>query len=431
MVWFFIIINFYFDYVVALMLGALLAYLAAKAAVHLRFLETYVIMNRILAYIFLLSFTLLLCVTFVVTKTDPDFSVTQRYRQAFDTVRGWIWKHDPRLEKGGLEQALRMQTHWVVSPEQVFFTRGGELYSIFTDGQQQSRHFSADDVIQQAMFSPNGKYLAVKTSKSLTIVDALSDHVQTAYGIPQDKVVAGNVKIRIGGIQWSPDNRKVCFFVHKTSAAASHTNWFVYDLAGDKTDALNLGSYQDVFLSWASDSQRLYFFQTRSAPNQQQAEYRVRWFEIPLASGQISSVVDIFSASVHIADDVLLREGIKVYRPDSRLRFESRQVFNRNTAVVSSVGRKLFVNKDLQLCYQSAYGVRYRLFGLALLEDYATFFPKARASELLIQDVRWLPSEKYVLIRHYTHGLLVLQPLAREIGVLAEGDIGLFGVYPR
>jgi predicted PurR-regulated permease PerM len=141
MVWFFIIINFYFDYVVALMLGALLAYIAAKAAVHLRFLEPYVIMNRILAYIFLLSFTLLFCVTFVVTKTDPEFSVIQRYRQAFDTVRGWIWKHDPFLEKGGLEQALRMQTHWVAFPEQVFFTRDGELYSIFTDGQQQRLRF--------------------------------------------------------------------------------------------------------------------------------------------------------------------------------------------------------------------------------------------------------------------------------------------------
>ena len=228
MVWFIIIINFYFDYVFALMLGAFLAYFAAKAAVHLRFLETYVIMNRILAYIFLLSFTLLFCVTFVVTKTDPDFSVTQRYRHAFHAVRGWIWKHDPLLEKGGLEQALRMQTDWVVSPEQVFFTKGCELYSILTDGQQRRLHFSADEVIQQVIFSPDGKYLAAKTSKSLTIVDAVSDRVQTAYDIPQTKASAGTIKIIIGGIQWSPDNRKVCFFVQKASQAASHTNWFVY-----------------------------------------------------------------------------------------------------------------------------------------------------------------------------------------------------------
>lgn len=427
MIWLFV--NFYFEYFVAAMLGALLGALAAKAAVHLRFLEPHVIMNRIFAYVFLACFTLLFCMTYVASKTDPEFSVTQRYQRAISAIQGWFSSPDPLLDQGGLERALRMTTDWVAYPERVFYAKGGNIYSVFTNGRQRRFHGGMGGEIQQVMFSPDGRALAVKTQKKLAIIEVSSDQAEIVYDLSQEVAGFDHIRIALGGIQWSPDSKKLCFFIERSSPSGSYTNWFMYDRSEGNAVRIDLGPRQNIFLSWAKDAQRLYFSQTHAYQDQTQKGYRMRWFEISLASGDVLPVADIFSETIEIGDDVLSQHGMMRYNQDRRLHFESPYVFGGNIVSQSPSGRKIYVNKKKQLCYQSVYGVRYCLFGLATLGDYLTFYPNEMEHELLVRDVRWLPSEKYVLIKHYTHGLLVLKPSTRQVGVLAEGDIGVFGVY--
>lgn len=430
MAWFFIIVNFYFDYAVAVMLGCAVGFLMAWAGVRLRFMEPHVIIHRFFAYFFMIAFTFLFCVTYAASKTDPDFSVKQRYRYALQTVRGWFYPHDPLLERGGLEQALRMTTDWVAFPEQVFYARGPELYSVMTNGEERRLRFSAPDAIEQALFSPDGQSLAVKTRAGAAVLNVSSDEVRTVYDGSAAGSAADQGNIVIGGLQWSPDSRRLCFFIQKSSRSASHTSWFVYDQKSGRLDTIDLGARQNVFLFWGEDSRRLYFSQTRAVEEQGQQGFRARWFEIVLEPQRIAPAADIFCTAVEPPDDMLRGHGVMIVRPDRRLRLERCYGFGRQTPAVSPSGRRIMINKKQQMCYQSGYGVRYCLFGLETIGRYLNFPPEGRENELLVQDARWLPSGKYLLLKHYTHGLLVLQPLARRAGVLAEGDIELFGVYP-
>ena len=113
----------------------------------------------------------------------------------------------------------------------------------------------------------------------------------------------------------------------------------------------------------------------------------------------------ILHPKAEVPDEALAQHDIQIYRGNKRLSFESMQPVVRNVHILSPSGRRLWINKRLQLCYQSAYGVRFSLYGLSRLKDYLMFPPAGRENDLTIQEIRWMPSERYVLVRHYTHGL--------------------------
>lgn len=430
MQWFFIIINFYFEYFVAVMLGSFVGFIAAVIAAQLRSLQSHVVIHRVLMYLFFIGFTLLFCTTYVSTKTDPDFSVIQRYRQAWVTIRGWFWSEHPFLQPGGLEQALRMRTDWAVYPREIFYTVGHELFSVNIDGQQRRRRFEASSDIQQAIFSPDGRLLAIKTSTDITVLNLTDDQAYLIYDTRLDQGFSHDANIMVGGIQWSPDSSKVCFFVQKSSQVSSHTNWIVHDIRARQDMLVALGVRQTAFLVWSVDSSKLYFSQVRSIEGQGKPQYRVSWFAIALANNAMTQIADVVSSKMEIPDHELADHGIALYRQNKNFRLDASQTLSSLSAVESSSGKKIFVNTDLQLCYQSAYGVRYPLFGLSQMKDYVLFPPEGQERAFTVQEARWLPSEKYVLLKHYTHGLLVMDPVSRRIGILAQGRIGVFGMHP-
>ncbi|HSV43379.1 MAG TPA: hypothetical protein VLJ10_02385, partial [Candidatus Bathyarchaeia archaeon] len=174
----------------------------------------------------------------------------------------------------------------------------------------------------------------------------------------------------------------------------------------------------------------LFFKKAYSGQRTSKKPYRTMWFEVSLAGDGPVLRADIRSADPDLAPQILKEHGIDLFFNDVRLGFESPQPFQRTSFVDSPSGRRIFVNTDLQICYRSAFGVRYRLFGISPLHKYFTVAPQGTGSDLEIQEARWDPSEEYVLLRHVTHGLLVLQPAKRQVGILVPGRVDLFGVFP-
>jgi|GEM_PF-4473738 len=432
MVWFYLFLNVYFDYIVAAMLAGLSAFIVAKilSRVHFQRITLNFFLGRLLKFVFVISFAAMFCLTWMAAQSDPDFSPGQRYRQAFRSIKNWMTlAPDPFLARGGLEKALSMDTQWVSHPEKIFYAIGTRLYSIRTDGSRNRLVAEAQQDIKQAVFSPDGTAIVLKTEAEVLMAFPDGRPLETVYRIPDTMQSSGNIRIRIGGIQWSPDSRKICFFLDKTSQAASQTQWFVYDGINPQARAISMGMYQDVYLNWSQDSRGLYFSQ-RIGVRDHDAPYFWKWFEISLEMLKPDWKADIRHAQLDVPEDVLKANGILTAHEDPRLRFESPRLFTRGSHVISPTGRRLWVNRQLQLCYQSAYGVQFSLFGLSRLGDYLMFPPDGREAELTVQDVRWLPSDRYALIRHYTHGLLVLDPVRRRVGVLVQDRVSIFGAYP-
>lgn len=431
MAWFWLLINTYFDFLVAAMVGVFLAMVAAKIVLQLCHLGVNFFLNRILIYGLALGFTLLFCTTYAASRTDPDFLSLQRYQHAFRAIVNWVFPADELLARDGMEKAITLDTEWVSKPETVFYTLGNQLYSVLTNGKDRRLRYTAEGEIVKAVFSPDGKWVLVKTDQEAVAYNLEKDGALSIYKISFEGVLSKDAKIKIGGIQWSPDNKKICFFVEKSSRVSTQSQWFIYDIKSKTETTVPLGAQQISFLMWAKDSQRLYFDQVVSRPKDRYGKaYRIKWFEIPLKTLTPHFVDEFLTENTYASKDELIQKGIHVFYPDKLLRFESAQPFFRKRRVVSPSGKSLWINKRWQLCYESAYRVRYCLLGVSSLRGYLNFPPKGRENELVIQDLRWLPSEKYVLLRHYTHGLLVLYPIKRRIGVLVNENVGIFGAYP-
>jgi len=432
MVWLYLILNTYFDYIIAALLAVLFAFVVANllSQVYFRRITLNFFLERLLKFSFVISLTTMVCLTWMAARTDPDFSPGQRYRQAFRTIKNWMTlAPDSFLARGGMEKALSMDTQWVAHPEKIFYTVGARLYSVRTDGSRRQSVATTAGEIKQAIFSPDGSAIVLKTHSEIVLAFPDGREATTIYRIPAAGQSAGTIRIRIGGIQWSPDSRKICFFLDKTSAASSQTQWFVYDGADQIVRAVSMGMHQDVYLNWSRDSRALYFSQ-RVGLRSHETEYQWRWFEVPLETLKPRFKANIRHRDLEVPDEVLQTNGILLVSDNPGLRFESPRLFARGSHVMSPTGRRLWVNRQLQLCYQSAYGVQFSLFGLSRLGDYLMFPPHGREAELTVLDLRWLPSDRYVLIRHYTHGLLVLDPVRRRVGILVQDNIGIFGAYP-
>lgn len=431
MAWFWLLINAHFDYLVAAMMGAFLAVILAGIILRLCCLGINFFLNRILIYGLALGFTLLFCTTYAASRTDPDFLSTQRYQHAFRSIVNWVFPVDELLARGGMEKVITLDTNWVSGAETVLYTLDNQLYSVLTNGKDRRLRYTAKGRIGQAIFSSNGKWVLLKTEQEAVIYNLKDNKALNLHTISFDGIVSSGATIKIGGLQWSPDNQKICFFVEKSSRVATQSQWFVYDIKSKIKTVIPLGARQHSFLMWAEDSQRLYFNQVVSNSYViKKKKYRIKWFEVPLEKVTVHFVAELFSENTYVSKNILKKKGIHVFYPDKLMRFESPQPFIQTGRIVSPSGKSLWINKKLQLCYESAYRVRYSLLGLSFLHEYLNFPPKGRENELVVQELRWLPSEKYVLLRHYTHGLLVLYPIKRRVGVLVSDDVGVFGVYP-
>ncbi len=53
-----------------------------------------------------------------------------------------------------------------------------------------------------------------------------------------------------------------------------------------------------------------------------------------------------------------------------------------------------------------------------------------KGGELAVQDLRWLPSGRYVIMEHYLFGILILDPSTGRIGILVSEKGSSFGWYP-
>ncbi|MEW5894389.1 MAG: hypothetical protein AB1650_01330, partial [Candidatus Omnitrophota bacterium] len=103
-------VNTYFDFLIAVLLGIWVGIVAAVAAVKLRFTQPYVLLNNFLLSSFILGYVLMFFVSFMIAKTDPDFSALQRYKNAFNNIKSFIWREDELLLPGGFEKALALNT---------------------------------------------------------------------------------------------------------------------------------------------------------------------------------------------------------------------------------------------------------------------------------------------------------------------------------
>lgn len=122
------------------------------------------------------------------------------------------------------------------------------------------------------------------------------------------------------------------------------------------------------------------------------------------------SMIQISNKVLSVSD--LEAAGIKII-PSAAKNFSNR-MGQKNLSWNSPKGKKLGLNEERCLYYQNYQGGRKNLFCL-------------RYDGLYLTHLRWIPSERYVIMTYGPLGILVLDPTSGEVGQLINGQA--FGWY--
>jgi len=126
--------------------------------------------------------------------------------------------------------------------------------------------------------------------------------------------------------------------------------------------------------------------------------------------------------------EYLSLRGVDLFLPMAHLSFvrEAQEKY----ADVSAGGKRIEIDQDDDLWYSPHRWWHKRLYTIPhVAEDDAGGKHSPGAKRLAVNELRWLPSEKYVIMKHHFFGILILEPSTGKIGILDNQRGGLFGWY--
>jgi len=265
-----------------------------------------------------------------------------------------FWLEYQKNHQDELSRRLKPDTRWVMDKFPVYFASGNKFGRINLDGSDLKIFYKASFPVQEFIFSPDGRTIAIITSGDILVYDQKLDEIEPVEGLGS-LVKEQAAKGLIRNVQWSADSRKFCYELSRWSGVASADQFYVYDL-GDKQNKM-----------------------------------------IPTSKKNLS-ISDLHAA------------GIASF---GRKNFSNR-MGQKNLSWNSLKGKKLGLDEERCLYYQDSRGQRKKLFCL-------------RYDGLYLTHLRWIPSQRYVIMTYGPFGILVLDPVSGKVGQLINGQA--FGWY--
>jgi len=357
-------------------------------------------------------------------------------------------------EKRPLDLTLQIEasTRWMPQKQEIFFIHDDQLIAIAADGSNRHVVYQADDLIRQYHFSYKGQYMLMMTERELILFDRRQGSArtidvvrirkrqmkkQTGVGDP-DKPVARDsaeehraLKGHIDGIQWAPDDSKFCYRLSQWSDFASIQQWKVYDLGADRKYSVPQTGLRLTALFWGVRGEHLYAgrYTPVSDLDSEEAGFRCRVYRLSFPELRPREVWSGYSESKILPVNDLVRAGIPILIPKRQYAFG--QPGQKRTMAYSRQGEEIGVD-DTDTLYYSALWWRKRLYRVPRVEV-VDDFPRYqyRGGRLTINDLRFLPSGRYVIMEHYFWGILILDPVTGRIGILDNQRGNTFGWYPK
>ena len=133
------------------------------------------------------------------------------------TVTVYIaWIEFQRLFHTELESRLIPDTRWTIHNFRMYFSSGKKFGTVNIDGSDRKILYTALTPVEEFIFSPDGKYIAIVTKGDILLYDCQKDQIDPIYNLGsmvKEDVAHGLVR----GVQWFSDSRKFCFEVYQSS----------------------------------------------------------------------------------------------------------------------------------------------------------------------------------------------------------------------
>jgi hypothetical protein len=324
-------------------------------------------------------------------------------------------------------------TQWVRDDLRIYFIEDTRLRSVRVNGKDADEILQADDPIIEYHFSQDGLHLLILTQKELYLTNLKSKEnwlVDTVklFGTNEESRNSQETRGSIGGIQWAPDSRKFVYEVARWSKFTSQDNVYIYSLSDRSKRVIRSPTRRISSLYWGLDGEELYYLQHEAQDAAEHpAAYEVRVFRIPLTTLVPEPVALISHKDRSVPLENLNIRGIELYLENSKRSFDR---FGRGDHLKTARGTFVGIDKEDYFYYVPFQWFRKRLFKVPR-ESRVTEIPRHqyKGGELVIDHIRWLPGDRYVIMEHQYLGVLILEPYTGKVGSLIQARGHTFGWY--
>jgi len=339
-------------------------------------------------------------------------------------------KPAPRLE---LTENIIATTHWVNDDTRIYFIDDNALRSIEINGKGLKDVFQASEPVKEYFFSPDGAYILILTQNDLFLIDRETNHDQLIESLKKPNAQKGteekgSVSGSIGGVQWAPDSQKFVYEVARWSKVSAQDNVYVYTLKDQAKRSIKSSTRRISSLYWGREDDNLYFLRHEARdPSVSSSPFEVTVFRVPTSTLVPELVTQIPFEKFSVPIEGLDIRGIKLYFDGAKLSFGR---ITREDQAVSENGSLIGVDEEDYLYFVNTKWFRRRLFKIPReVKDGDTARYHYKGGDLVIDDIRWVPGGRYVIMEHKYWGILVLEPSTGKIGLLIQAKGRAFGWY--
>ncbi len=207
--------------------------------------------------------------------------------------------------------------------------------------------------------------------------------------------------------------------------------WLIYDVKTQSWRPFDPGMNKFTSLIWDQAGQNLYSTKSEAKDLSQYANsFQIYVYKIPLDTLQPVRVASILSNERDLSDEHFRLHGINLF--DSVEKYSFGPFHKKQFSWGSSSGAVIGIDSEDYLYYLRNWWWRTRLFKISRApapENRLRY--QYQGGELTVQNLRWLPSGKYVIMEHNLYGLLILEPKSGKVGILDNQKGNTFGWYSQ
>jgi len=341
----------------------------------------------------------------------------------------WVNYHFP-ADSSFFEKHLVYDTQWVKNETLIYYIKDNELKNIRINEDTPQTIFKDKYPIMEYVFSPNGRYMLIASSKNLYLLELVNKQTKLIDSIEVSGAGADSVQGVINGLRWAPNSEKFCYEISQWSQISSRNNIYFYDLVSEHKVSLPNPARKISSPYWDMDSKDLYYLKYESLDvTYSPYPYDIKVVKIYLDTLKSEVVAKIPADNLRIPIENLKIRDIKLFLDGGKLSFgrnEERQL------IKSDRGSIIGIDKEDSLYYIKHGWFQKRLFKVKRKTDiFGDYRYKSKPGDLEIDNIVWAPGNRYILLHHRYYGVIVLDPVWVRIGLLTYEHGRAFGWYPN
>jgi len=321
-------------------------------------------------------------------------------------------------------------TQWVKGKFTIYFIKENQLMAIDTNGENRHIVFTSEDPIRSYHFSPDGKYLVIASLQNLYLYHLSSRNSERMASLSDFEKMSASRGV-INGVRWSPDASQFCYRVARWSKIATADDWYIYDVKSKKSKGVRATPLKITQLVWSDTGDALYYPTYNALDTSQYANpYEVFLYKVSLPELKPRLIMKFLSEEPVFPEEHLESRAIKLYKPQQPLSFG--RVKKEKTSWHSPRGGVIGIDEDDVLYYLPHRWWRKRLFRIPRVPiKYDMPRYQYKGGKLAIEDMRWLPSGRYIIMEHDYYGICILDPSRGKVGILDVDGGDTFGWYTK